>query len=118
MENRFNDGVWIDMQNKFIIFDLDGTISDPKDGIVRSINFALKAHGFAERRESELTQYIGPPLDKAFQELSNSNDGAVISSLVSKYRERYSSVGYSENIIYDGVVESLEELSTRFPLAI
>lgn len=106
------------MQNKFIIFDLDGTISDPKEGIVRSMNYALKSHGFDEKKEAELTKFIGPPLDKAFKEMSDSMEDTLISSLVSKYRERYASVGYAENTIYDGIIDNLEILYERFPLAI
>ena len=85
------------MQGKFIIFDLDGTISDPKEGIVRSMNYALKSHGFAEKSEAELVKYIGPPLDETFRELSGGSDEELISSLVAKYRERYASSGYHEN---------------------
>ena len=77
------------MAQDFIVFDLDGTISDPKDGIVRSINYALAKHGLAVRSEQELQRYIGPPLDSTFKELSNSSDCKLILSLVAKYRERY-----------------------------
>jgi phosphoglycolate phosphatase len=106
------------MHQDFIVFDLDGTISDPKDGIVRSINFALEAHGYSARAESELVKYIGPPLDIAFQELSGSQDKEHILSLVSKYRERYSAIGFSENSLYEGIVECLESLATKKSLAI
>lgn len=106
------------MNNKFIIFDLDGTISDPKEGIVRSMNFSLKSHGLNEKSETDLVKYIGPPLDVVFHELSGSDDGEFILSLVNKYRERYSAIGYSENTIYEGIVENLEILAGRFPLAI
>ena len=106
------------MQDRFLIFDLDGTISDPKDGMVRSINYSLKSHGFSARSESELVQYIGPPLDKTFQELVGSSDNALTESLVAKYRERYSSVGYSENTLYEGVTGCLEALAEKHPLAV
>ena len=95
----------------YLIFDLDGTISDPKQGIVKSMNHALTFHGFSERSHDELSTFIGPPLDATFSSLVSSNDKALISSLVSKYRERYSDIGYSENVLYPGVVESLEKLS-------
>jgi phosphoglycolate phosphatase len=95
-----------------LVFDLDGTISDPKDGIVRSFNFALSAHGFASQDEEELSSFIGPPLDSTFKTLTNSDDPDLISSLVAKYRERYSDVGYAENVLYDGIPEALEQLSS------
>ena len=100
------------MKYDFLIFDLDGTISDPKKGIVRSMNAALKCHGFAERGEEELSTLIGPPLDAAFAALVSTTDSALIGSLVSKFRERYSDVGYSENVLYPGVAEALEQLSS------
>lgn len=100
------------MKYDFLIFDLDGTISDPKKGIVRSMNAALKCHGFAERGEEELSTFIGPPLDAAFAALVSTTDRALIGSLVSKFRERYSDVGYSENVLYPGVAEALEQLSS------
>lgn len=106
------------MQNKFIIFDLDGTISDPKDGIVGSINYSLAVHGFVERSDNELIKYIGPPLDKVFEELADNSDKKQILSLVSKYRERYAKVGYTENTLYDGILESLEKLALKYPLAL
>lgn len=106
------------MAQDFIVFDLDGTISDPKDGIVRSINYALAEHGLTVRSEQELQRYIGPPLDITFKQLSNSSDSKLILSLVAKYRERYSEVGFSENKLYEGVVSSLESLNKHTPLAV
>lgn len=106
------------MAEKFIVFDLDGTISNPKDGIVRSLNYALEAYGFEIRDESELTPCIGPPLDQSFKELTGSNDQQLIVSLVEKYRERYTEIGYAENVLYEGIVDSLEVLVQRYPLAI
>lgn len=100
------------MNYDYLIFDLDGTISDPKDGIVRSINYALGSHGFEHRTEQELVTFIGPPLDVAFSTLTSSDDSALITSLVTKFRERYSDVGYSENTLYSGVVEVLDKLSS------
>ena len=106
------------MENQFLIFDLDGTISDPKMGITRSINYSLKCHGFPEREEQELVKYIGPPLDNTFKELASGSDQALTESLVEKYRERYSEVGYSENTLYGGIVDCLESLAKRYPLAV
>ena len=99
------------MKYDYLIFDLDGTISDPKDGIVRSINYALEAQGFEHKAEQELVTFIGPPLDEAFSTLTGSKDRELIASLVAKFRERYSDVGYSENCLYPGVIEVLEKLS-------
>lgn len=100
------------MKYEYLIFDLDGTISDPKEGIVKSLNYALSAYGFASQDETVLSTYIGPPLDIAFREITKSDNSDLISSLVAKYRERYSDVGFSENILYDGMPEILKRLSS------
>ena len=100
------------MKYEYLVFDLDGTISDPKDGVVRSINYALGSYGFDHRTEQELITFIGPPLDVIFSSLTGSNDAELITSFVAKYRERYSDVGYSENCLYNGIIEALDILSS------
>lgn len=94
----------------FLIFDLDGTLSNPKVGIVRSINHALARHGYKELPEAELVRYIGPPLDQTFARITRSSKMAEVKELVETYRERYASVGYAENTIYDGIPQALTGL--------
>lgn len=94
-----------------LIFDLDGTISDPSLGIGRCINYALEAHGFPEVTPEQVSAEIGPPLDETFRKFCPDSDPVVISSLITKYRERYAKIGYSENQLYSGIVESLQALS-------
>ncbi len=106
------------MQDKVILFDLDGTISDPRDGIVRSINYALTAHGFAERDETQLERYIGPPLDNTFEILSASQDKSLIHALVASYRERYADIGFRENRLYPQMFDCLHALARQYPLAV
>lgn len=101
------------MKYEYLVFDLDGTISNPKDGIVKSLNYALSAHGFETQDENELCAYIGPPLDSAFMTITKSDDPELVSSLICKYRERYSDVGFSENFLYSGIPEVLEQLSSN-----
>ena len=98
------------MKHDILIFDLDGTISDPEDGIVKSINYALKHFDLEPRSGTEISQFIGPPMDTTFQSLTGETDPNLISSLISKYRERYADVGYSENVLYGGIRESLTTL--------
>jgi len=95
-----------------LIFDLDGTLSDPIIGISRSINHALTSSGYRPRAQSELAQYVGPPLDETFKVLTNASD-AEIRNLVSLYRDRYAEVGFSENTIYPGIDSALSVLSKR-----
>jgi phosphoglycolate phosphatase len=93
------------------LFDLDGTLSDPFFGIARSINYALESRDYPLQAESSLAQYIGPPLDETFKQITGVNDETEICALVAKYRERYAEVGYSENTLYPGIVESLQILA-------
>jgi phosphoglycolate phosphatase len=100
-----------------ILFDLDGTISDPLEGIGRSINYALAHFGYEPLKLSELAKYVGPPLDETFKEITGNE--AECKALVAKYRERYGDVGYTENILYPGVAELLLELqAANIPIAL
>ncbi|WP_456405312.1 HAD hydrolase-like protein [Thiolapillus sp.] len=96
---------------EYLIFDLDGTLTDPKEGISRSINHALDKHGFDALDENTLDKYIGPPLDWTFSQLTGVTNHSAIQALVDSYRDRYAQVGYSENRIYDGVSKVLKKLS-------
>lgn len=93
-----------------LIFDLDGTLTDPVLGIMRCMNHALKSFNYAPRPQHEITPHIGPPLEIALQALSGSEDESRIKQLVATYRERYGEIGFSENSVYDGVYEMLNEL--------
>lgn len=101
------------MKYETLIFDLDGTISDPKQGIVRSMNHALAAHGYETRSEEEIARYIGPPLDQTFMELVDSKQSSLILALVNTYRQRYADIGYAENHLYAGIRESLDKLKQQ-----
>ncbi len=96
----------------FLIFDLDGTISDPAVGIGRSINYALEHFGHATISAAEVSQFIGPPLDISLCSITGDSSPDHVAALVAKYRERYADVGYSENILYSGIPEALEALAS------
>jgi len=95
-----------------LVFDLDGTLSDPAVGIQRSINYALTHCGFSALEPDQINNYIGPPLDEAFIAITSTSSDQ-IAALVGKYRERYSDVGYSENVLYPGIPEALDELASH-----
>ena len=96
-----------------LIFDLDGTLTDPLLGIVRCMNYALTTFDHPPRAEHEITPYIGPPLEIALRELSGSNDEDYIKRLMKTYRERYGELGYAENTVYNGIHEMLEAFRER-----
>jgi phosphoglycolate phosphatase len=94
----------------YLLFDLDGTISDPLDGIGNSINYALESLSFKKHSLSDLSSYIGPPLDETFKILTGLKNDLLISQLIVKYRERYGQIGYSENSLYPGIKSAIHTL--------
>ena len=95
-----------------LIFDLDGTLSDPAVGIGRSLNYALDAFGYRTLSPQEVSRYVGPPLDLAFREIVPDASADTVLALVAKYRERYRDVGYAENTLYPGIADALARLSS------
>jgi len=94
-----------------ILFDLDGTLSDPLVGIGRSINYALSHFGYAELPLTDLAVHVGPPLDQAFSVITGLSSISALEGLVTKYRERYGEIGYSENVLYPEIPSVLHRLS-------
>ena len=92
-----------------ILFDLDGTLTDPKEGITNCVKYALHHFGIEENDEATLLKFIGPPLYDSFRGIYGfSHDDANL--CVEKYRERFSTIGLFENDVLDGAVEILREL--------
>ena len=92
-----------------ILFDLDGTVTDPKEGITRSVAYALEHFGIKVEDLDTLTNFIGPPLLESFSSFCGLSDEDSRTA-VSKYRERYSVTGWAENVPYDGIAELLADL--------
>jgi phosphoglycolate phosphatase len=93
-----------------IFFDLDGTLTDPKLGITRSIRHALERMNVAAPPEDELTWCIGPPLRPSLVKLVGE---ATADKALAHYRERFSTVGLYENSIYPGIPELLSSLEGK-----
>jgi phosphoglycolate phosphatase len=93
-----------------VLFDLDGTLSDPFEGITRSLEHALLVLGAESPSRRELAGCIGPPLRVTFARLLQTDEAATIERAVGAYRERYFDVGMYENQLYDGVEEMLRAL--------
>lgn len=94
---------------EYIMFDLDGTISDPKVGICTSVQTALKQMGIEVADINELTPFIGPPLRDSFRNFYGIKEED-IERTIGYYRERFSTVGLYENELYDGIFDLLKEL--------
>jgi phosphoglycolate phosphatase len=97
-----------------LIFDLDGTVTDSKVGIVRSVNHALKSCGFPEvKQDRDVSWFVGPPIREGFEELVGTSDKSLIEKLVATYRERYATTGVCETVLYPGIAELLSNLFDR-----
>lgn len=94
---------------QYILFDLDGTLTDPKIGITSSVQYALRALGIEEPSLDKLEPFIGPPLADSFREFY-SLDEEQTTSAVEKYRERFKDQGIYESEIYPGIAEMLAAL--------
>ena len=96
-----------------LVFDLDGTISDPSLGIWRSVNYALQAFDYPDVPRETVADLIGPPIDRTFTRLTGTRSNSEIHALVAKFRERYSDIGYAENVLYPEIRNILERLTNR-----
>lgn len=90
-------------------FDLDGTLTDSREGIFNCIKYALESKGIIENDYDRLKKFIGPPLLNAFMEIYGVDETTGI-ELLEKYRERFSVKGMFENKLYDGIFRMLEAL--------
>lgn len=89
-----------------ILFDLDGTLTDPKEGICGSVQYALHAFGVEEPDLNKLTPFIGPPLMDSFMEFYHMTEEQAVLA-VEKYRERFRVTGMYENEVYEGIPRML-----------
>ena len=93
---------------KYVLFDLDGTLNDPYEGITSCIKYALESVGIEENDPQRLRSYIGPPLRNTFSLYGF--DEEKCEELVKKYREKFLVSGIHQNITYDGTIEMLKNL--------
>ena len=98
------------MEIENILFDLDGTLTDPKEGIIRSIKYALDKLRKDAPATEELLWCIGPPLKESFKKILKSDDDTAETALYF-YREYFKERGILENKVYPGIPETLEKLN-------
>lgn len=97
---------------KHILFDLDGTISDPKLGICTSVKEALEHFGITVNSIDELTPFIGPPLRDSFRDFYGFTPDQY-EEAIKVYRSRYSTIGLFENELYPGMKDLLKTLKEK-----
>jgi len=93
-----------------LLFDLDGTLSDPVEGILNATRHAVSELGLEEKQEIELKYFIGPPLHEIFARQFGL-EGKEITRATSVFREYYGARGYLQNRIYEGIPTMLKRLN-------
>ena len=96
------------MKQAFILFDLDGTLTDSGEGIMNSAAYALRRLGMTEDNPARLRRFVGPPLKHSFMEFYGLEDAAA-EQAIALYREYYTDRGIRENRVYDGVEAMLRD---------
>ena len=99
------------MKTKVLFFDLDGTLIDSAVGITRCVAHALEKSGEPVPPEHELRRWIGPPLRDSFGPLLK--DAEKTEAAVAFYRERFETLGWAEQEVYEGIADVVETLSAR-----
>lgn len=92
-----------------VLFDLDGTLTDPGEGVTNSVAYALEKFGISVEDKRELYRFIGPPLLYSFENFYGFSESDAKKAL-GYYREYYSKTGIFENRIYDGIKDLLTDL--------
>lgn len=100
------------MKYEYLLFDLDGTLTDPGMGITNSVMYALRKMGIEPPEREMLYPFIGPPLDESFREFYGLT-GDSIPRAIAFYREYFRDKGIFENRVYDGIPELLGALRDR-----
>ncbi|MBQ7184447.1 MAG: HAD family hydrolase [Clostridia bacterium] len=91
-----------------VLFDLDGTLTDPKPGITGAFAYAMRHYGM-EADPDSLTGVIGPPLKDSFMEICGFDEARALEAIW-VYREYFSEKGWAENAVYPGIPELLSAL--------
>lgn len=98
-----------DKKYSVILFDLDGTLTDPKIGITKSAEFALKTFGINVGSLEELNKFIGPPLKDSFKDFYNLSDDEA-ENAIDQFRVYFKEFGMFENSVYPGIENLLKDL--------
>ena len=97
---------------QYLLFDLDGTLTDPKVGICTCVQYALASFGIEEPDLDKLEPFIGPPLKNSFMNYYHLTEEQA-EEAVEKYRERFKDTGIFENKLYDGIEQMLIALNSK-----
>lgn len=99
------------MKYSWVLFDLDGTLTDPGEGITNSVMYALNKYGIKEENRTALYKFIGPPLRDSFMDFYGLSEEEAW-KCVELYREYFGVKGLFENRVYEGMPELLERIKS------
>ena len=94
---------------KYVLFDLDGTLTESAPGILNSVRYALRHYGVTDYDESSLNRFVGPPLIESFKRFCGFSEEKA-QEAVNVYREYFAEKGIFENSPYGGIHECLQKL--------
>ncbi|NTV90693.1 MAG: HAD family hydrolase [Clostridiales bacterium] len=97
------------MKYDYVLFDLDGTLTDSAEGIINALRYSLDKMGLVAGNREELNRFIGPPLWETFEKYYGLSKEKA-DDAVKIFREYYSEKGWSENSVYNGIEEMLKTL--------
>ena len=97
------------MNYKYVLFDLDGTLTNPKEGITKSVVYSLEKQNIKAASADSYEHFIGPPLDDSYREMGFGDEQ--IAESIRLYRERFEAYGWIENVPYEGIHDLLEKLN-------
>lgn len=107
------------MKKKYVLFDLDGTLTDSQDGIMNAIEYALEYYGIQVKKRDSLRPFLGPPLSESMQKYCGFDRVKAVEA-VEKFREYYNTRGKFENKVYPGVesmLKAVQETGCRLYVA-
>jgi phosphoglycolate phosphatase len=99
-------------KKQVILFDLDGTLTDPGVGITNSVMYALERYGIYVNDRSELYKFIGPPLAQSFERFYGFSEAEAVAA-VGAYREYFAEKGIFENEVFEGIEDLLKMLKAQ-----
>lgn len=100
------------LKQTIILFDLDGTLTDSAEGVIRSAQYMQEKMGIGKWKDEDLRFIVGPPLMKTFTE-DFGMDAETTERALAHFRERYSTVGLFENRLYPGIEKMLAALRAK-----
>ena len=102
---------------RYLLFDLDGTLTDSAEGIIKCVQYSAEKMGAPYKDFEELRVFVGPPLSESFQKVYGFSEEETKQAIV-YYRERFKPIGMFENAVYDGIPEMLKTMPWGLLLAI